>query len=68
MSAKYTHRARQYYGCAIMPADYNSSGIRYTCLCFDVRLRADTLDGMKRLIRDHYPRCLRMRPRRGGAT
>lgn len=56
---KYTHRARQYYGCAIVPAGLNGSGIRHTCLCFGVRLRADTLDGIKRLIRENYPACLR---------
>lgn len=50
---KYIHRARQYYGCAIQPAGINSSGIRYTSLCFGHNLRADTLEGIKRLIREN---------------
>jgi hypothetical protein len=52
---KYQHRARQYYGCAIIPAAQNASGIRYSSLCFGVNLRADTLDGIKHLIRANYP-------------
>ncbi|USN15585.1 hypothetical protein KIKIMORA_04670 [Brevundimonas phage vB_BpoS-Kikimora] len=46
-------KMKQYRGVFIHPADLNASGIRWTATAPDgQRLRADTLDGIKRLIRD----------------
>lgn len=40
-----------YRGVYVHRAGPNSSGIRYTALCFGVFLRADTQQGMRELIR-----------------
>jgi len=40
-----------YFGVNIHPADLNSSGIRWVATVNEQKLRADTLDGMKELIR-----------------
>ena len=42
---------RTYYGITIEPAGCNSSGIRWTALTEHGYLRADTLNGIKELIR-----------------
>ena len=47
---------RTYYSVNIYRAGYNSSGIRYTAVTtYGMALRADTLVGMRELIR-HYER------------
>jgi hypothetical protein len=48
----YTSQARIYRGVVILPADRNSSGIRWTARLNDgTRLRADTLQGIRQMIR-----------------
>lgn len=47
---------RTYYGHHIYPAGLNSSGIRYWSLVNGRSLRADTLAGMRELIRDEIGR------------
>lgn len=46
------YKVHTYYGVNIWPSDRNSSGIRWTATIDGVRLRADTLAGMKELIRE----------------
>ena len=44
---------RTYYGFTIEPAGVNSSGIRWIAYCgYGRTLKADTLAGIKRLIRE----------------
>lgn len=43
-----------YRGTTVYPADFNSSGIRWTALCLGDRLRADTKEGMRELINHAY--------------
>lgn len=46
-------RPHIYRGIAILPADRNASGIRWTARMDDgTRLRADTLQGIKQMIAD----------------
>lgn len=42
-----------YFGILIHPAPWNSSGIRWETI-MPIRLRADTLAGIKGLIRDYF--------------
>lgn len=42
---------RTYYGVTIWPHDPNSMGLRWTATIDGTRLRADTLDGIRELIR-----------------
>lgn len=45
--------ARIYRGIVILPADFNASGIRWTASLHDgLPARADTLEGIKQLIRE----------------
>lgn len=44
-------KIRIYFGCIIERAGVNSSGIRWTALTPTGRVRADTLAGVKKLIR-----------------
>lgn len=45
-----------YKGINVYPADRNSSGIRWTALGPNGRLRADTMQGMKQLITEALAR------------
>lgn len=51
---EFTHRkARIYRDVVILPADRNSSGIRWTAnVGIGITLRADTLQGIRELIRE----------------
>lgn len=56
------HDAKTYVfrGVVILPADRNSSGIRWTASLHDgVPLRADTLHGIKQLIRERLSKTKR---------
>lgn len=50
-----------YYGVNVWPADRNSAGLRWDALTDLGRMRADTKDGMRELIRRAVPN---PRPRR----
>jgi hypothetical protein len=50
-----------YYGVHVSPADCNSAGMRWESFTSKGRMRADTKDGMRWLIRETVPN---LRPRR----
>lgn len=51
-------KGRKYYGVWLEPMGLNNWGGRWQCLCFGVNLRADSLSGIKQLVRDNYPGAL----------
>ena len=57
-------KGRKYGGVWLEPMPANNWGGRWSCNCFGANLRADTLEGIKRLVRENYPRCLRQPFRR----
>lgn len=50
---------KTYRGCFLMPVSGSSAGIRWSALCLGRTLCADTLAGLKSLIRAEFYGCKR---------